>query len=76
MSQEFNVADCWVQHTIIETTEGGEKFYLNHSCMSSLSFGAEEMAWTTDDLGEAIAMLFKVRERHSEENSTFEIVEY
>lgn len=75
MSEEFNPAECWMQHTITETTEDGERFHLNHSCMSSLSFGAEEMAWSTDDLGVAEEMLESVREKHNDSSSTFTLEE-
>ena len=33
-----------------------ERCYLNHSCLSSMSFGSLDMAWTTDSLLEAEGM--------------------
>jgi len=47
------------QYAIIEHSEDGP-FYLNHSCLSSLSFGSEDMAWTTSDHEKAELMLDKV----------------
>ena len=37
--------------------EDGTIFYLNHSCLSSMSFGSEDMAWTTESELEAEGML-------------------
>lgn len=42
-----------------------EIFYLNHAYLSSLTFGSEEMAWTTDDKEKADLMCEKC-ERESE----------
>lgn len=42
----------------------GDTFYLNHSALSSLSFGSEDMAWGTDDCEKAELMLFKVETRY------------
>ncbi len=58
--------------TIIEISNA-DTFYLNHSCMSSLSFGSEEMAWTTDDREKAELMLDKVKTRKAGSESVFEI---
>ena len=41
--------------------EDGEQFFLNHSCMSSLSFGSEDMAWVTEDRDKAELMAYKVQ---------------
>lgn len=55
-------------HTIIETVEGETvPFYLNHSCLGSLSFGSEDMAWCTLDKEKADLMLDKVRTMHGTE---------
>ncbi len=48
--------------TIIKVVDG-ETFYLNHAYLSSLSFGSEDMAWTTDDREKAELMLDKVRSK-------------
>lgn len=37
--------------------EDREIFYLNHAYLSSLSFGSEDMAWTTEDKEKAELML-------------------
>lgn len=57
-------------YAIIETDHNGEPlisdgctFYLNHSCLGSMSFGSEDMAWTCDHRLEAEGMLAQVR-RH------------
>ena len=44
----------------------GDIFYLNHSTLSSLSFGSQDMAWTTDDREKAELMLFKVCSKKNE----------
>lgn len=46
-------------YTVIQKDENGDLFYLNHSCMSTLSFGSEDMAWTTDDKEKAELMADK-----------------
>ncbi len=60
--------------TIIEIADN-ETFYLNHSCMSSLSFGSEEMAWTTEDREKAELMLDKVEHVKGTAFSEFEVSE-
>lgn len=47
--------------------ETGEEFYLNHSTMSSLSFGSPEMAWNTNDLDIAEMMMARCIEKHNDE---------
>ena len=59
--------------TIIESCNK-ETFYLNHSCMSTLSFGSEDMAWTTEDREKADLMLYKVQQE-KDDDSSFEVVE-
>jgi len=44
--------------------EDGTIFYLNHSCMSTLSFGSEDMAWTTEDKEKAELMADKISARN------------
>lgn len=61
-------------YAIIEISEG-ETFYLNHSCMSSLSFGSEDMAWTTEDHEKAELMLDKVERVKGTAFSEFEVME-
>ena len=50
-------------YTIVETDiygdileDDGHKYYLNHSTLSSMSFGSLDMAWTTDSRLEAEGM--------------------
>ena len=50
-------------YTIVETDvygdileDDGHRFYLNHSCLCSMSFGSEDMAWTTESYLEAEGM--------------------
>jgi len=50
--------------TIVEETKDGGYYYLNHSCLNTLSFGAEEMAWWTNDQEKADLMLEKVEAKH------------
>ena len=50
--------------TIVEQTPDGEHYYLNHSCLNTLSFGAEEMAWWTNSQLEADLMLKAVIKKH------------
>lgn len=76
MSFEENLEHCWEQHTIIRLDRDGDVFHLNHSCLSSLSFGSEDMAWTTDDLAEAEAMLKRVEEKHADSDALFMIKAY
>jgi len=47
--------------------EDGEIFFLNHSCMSSLSFGSEDMAWTTEDKEKAELMACRVFDQTGQE---------
>ena len=63
------------QYAIIETCNK-ETFYLNHSCMSTLSFGSEDMAWTTEDHEKAELMLHKVESVKGAEGSEFAIMEF
>lgn len=42
-----------------------EIFYLNHAYLGSLSFGSEDMAWTTDDKEKAELMLEKCEAKAS-----------
>ena len=60
------------QYAIIETCNK-ETFYLNHSCMSTLSFGSEDMAWTTEDHEKAELMLDKVESVH---DGDFQVIEF
>lgn len=46
-------------YTIVEHWRD-EVFYLNHSALSTLSFGSLDMAWATDDRQKAELMLYKV----------------
>ena len=48
----FTIVETWFD----EINNKEEKFYLNHSCLSSLSFGSEEMAWVSEDRTEAEMM--------------------
>ena len=48
----FTIVEKWFDDSENKT----ETFYLNHSCLNSLSFGSEEMAWTTEDRTEAEMM--------------------
>ena len=50
-------------YTVIQIDENGDTFYLNHSCMSSLSFGSEDMAWLTEDKEKAELMLYKCQDK-------------
>lgn len=54
----------------------GETFYLNHSCLSSCSFGSEDMAWATDDREKADLMLDRVNTRNPEEGAEAEVREF
>lgn len=63
-------------YAIVETSDEGETFYLNHSCMSTLSFGSEDMAWTTDDHEKAELMLDKVERVKGTAFSEFDITEF
>jgi len=58
---------------IVETS-GTDTFFLNHSCMSTLSFGSEDMAWTTDDAEKADCMLTRCQRRHPEDTITLEVL--
>jgi len=40
------------------------ELYLNHSCMNTLSFGSEDMAWTTNYMHEAVSMLKRCKKKH------------
>jgi len=62
-------------YAIVEVDGDGDKFYLNHSCMSSLSFGSEDMAWTTNDKEKADLMLFKVEKKRGGADSEYDIEE-
>ena len=53
--------------------EEGTVFYLNHSTLSTLSFGSFDMAWTTDNIYEAEHMLQKVIDKHSGQYKVIEI---
>ena len=45
--------------------EEGTIFYLNHSTLSTMSFGSFDMAWITSNFYEAKHMLQKVIDKHS-----------
>jgi len=60
-------------YSIMKETEDAQ-FYLNHSCLGSLSFGSEDMAWTTDDLEKAELMLFKI-ESCNNQDAEFSVIE-
>lgn len=58
------------QLAIIETDingdspeDEGERCYLNHSCLSSMSFGSLDMAWTTTSRLEAEGMAARLTGR-------------
>lgn len=51
-------------YVITMEREDGEIVYLNHSCMSTMSFGSEDMAWTTDDEEKADLMCYKAQMYH------------
>ncbi|MCK5607654.1 hypothetical protein KAR91_37565 [Candidatus Pacearchaeota archaeon] len=53
--------------------EDEDIFYLNHSCMSTLSFGSEDMAWTTEDREKAELMADKIGMRHGNPVEVVEI---
>jgi len=40
------------------------ELYLNHSCLNTLSFGSEDMAWTTNYMHEAVSMLKRCKKKH------------
>lgn len=58
----------------IVQTDNNEQFYLNHSCMSSLSFGSEDMAWTTEDAEKADCMLERCQRRHDDDTIKLEVI--
>jgi len=58
-----------ISYTISNELEGEKTYYLNHSCLNTLSFGSRDMAWTTDDHEKAQLMLFKVHTVHSEDSA-------
>ncbi len=62
-------------YAIVDTSEG-DFSYLNHSCMSTLSFGSEDMAWTTEDHEKAQLMLDKVEHVKGTAFSEFDIMEF
>lgn len=60
----FTIIENWVSDV-----DGEEAtFYLNHAYLGSLSFGTEDMAWTTEDRSEAIEMLEKCSAKHPSKN--------
>ena len=62
-------------YTIIQS-EQGDTFYLNEAYMSTLAFGSEEMAWTTEDLEKAELMLYRVISAHGyDDDLEFSIME-
>ena len=68
-------------YTIVETdvygntyiADDGCIFYLNHSCLGSMSFGSEDMAWTTESELEAEGMLQRVIEKKGGNHKIIEI---
>jgi hypothetical protein len=50
-------------YAIVQIDENGDLFYLNHACMNTLSFGSEDMAWTTVDREKAQLMAEKCEQR-------------
>jgi len=63
-------------YTIIQHHhEHDETFYLNHSCLSTKSFGSEDMAWTTEDYEKAELMLESVEHKHKGSNSSFKVIQ-
>ncbi len=65
-----------MSYMIKQTHTDGDTSYLNHSCMSSLSFGSADMAWMADDKEKANLMLFKVEAKKGNAESTFEVEEW
>jgi len=61
---------------VIECNNDGHVSYLNHSCMNTLSFGCEEMAWETDDKEKAELMLYKVEKEVNGAYKEFSVVEF
>ncbi len=59
--------------TVMQKDKEGNEFYLNHSCMGTLSFGSEDMAWTTLDMDYAELMADKCRNVHKPDKSNSEI---
>jgi len=65
-----------MSYMIEQTHDDGEKSYLNHAYMSTLSFGSPDMAWMTEDREKADLMLFKVLTKNSANTKIFEVVEW
>ncbi|OQX10476.1 MAG: hypothetical protein BWK73_20015 [Thiothrix lacustris] len=61
-------------YRIANRTKDGT-FYLNHAYLSSLSFGAEDMAWSTESYREAVDMLKRVKVAKRGERRVFKIEE-
>jgi len=56
-------------------TEDNDIFYLNHSCLSSMSFGSMDMAWTSDNKNHAELMCNKAEEKQGRPYREFEVIE-
>lgn len=68
-----------IQYDDANGTPDEDCFYLNHSCMNTLSFGSLDMAWTTNDYLAATQMLGECQNRSQElfkANTIFELREY
>jgi hypothetical protein len=77
---EFNTGANTMTYAIIETDANGnipdeeeERCYLNHSCLSSMSFGSLDMAWTTESHLEAEGMQARIARKHGGNNEIVEV---
>ena len=61
-------------YAIKQSYNDGDVTYLNHSCLSSLSFGSADMAWHTSNRNKAYNMLKRVVEHKSIATSVFQVV--
>jgi len=64
-----------VRYAIVEADTQGEpievdgcRFYLNHAYLGSMSFGSEDMAWTTDNELAAEGMAARVAAHRNARN--------
>lgn len=65
--------DYLATYTVVERSKG-ETYFLNHACLSSLSFGSEEMQWTGSH-GQALEMLKECRARFKGQYRRFSVLE-
>ncbi len=63
-------------YMIQQTHDDSSIDFLNHSCLSTLSFGSPDMAWVTEDKEKAILMLFKVEATYRYNGTSFEVIEW